>query len=50
MARSTRNRCGHPTDHDQFPSPADIVSDLLDQGQMEAGKLALRVRPFRPPI
>jgi signal transduction histidine kinase len=26
----------------------DIVSDLLDQGQMEAGKLALRVRPFRP--
>jgi PAS domain S-box-containing protein len=26
----------------------DIVSDLLDQGQMEAGKLALHVRPFRP--
>jgi PAS domain S-box-containing protein len=26
----------------------DIVSDLLDQGRMEAGKLALHVRPFRP--
>jgi PAS domain S-box-containing protein len=26
----------------------DIVSDLLDQGQMEAGKLALHLRPFRP--
>ena len=26
----------------------EIVSDLLDQGQMEAGKLALHVRPFRP--
>ena len=26
----------------------DIVSDLLDQAQMEAGKLALHVRPFRP--
>ena len=26
----------------------DIVSDLLDQGQMEAGKLALHMRPFRP--
>ncbi len=26
----------------------DIVSDLLDQGQMEAGKLALHARPFRP--
>ncbi len=26
----------------------DIVSDLLDQAQMEAGKLALHIRPFRP--
>jgi signal transduction histidine kinase len=26
----------------------EIVSDLLDQSQMEAGKLALHVRPFRP--
>ncbi|HVM70582.1 MAG TPA: ATP-binding protein [Anaerolineales bacterium] len=26
----------------------DIVSDLLDQGQMEAGKLALHIRAFRP--
>ena len=26
----------------------DIVSDLLDQAQMEAGKLSLHVRPFRP--
>jgi PAS domain S-box-containing protein len=26
----------------------DIVSDLLDQAQMEAGKLALHVRSFRP--
>jgi signal transduction histidine kinase len=26
----------------------DIVSDLLDQAQMEAGKLSLRMQPFRP--
>ncbi len=26
----------------------DIVSDLLDQAQMEAGKLSLRIQPFRP--
>ena len=26
----------------------DIVSDLLDQAQMEAGKLSLHDRPFRP--
>lgn len=26
----------------------DIVSDLLDQAQMEAGKLSLHMHPFRP--
>jgi signal transduction histidine kinase len=26
----------------------EIVSDLLDHAQMEAGKLALHIRPFRP--
>jgi PAS domain S-box-containing protein len=26
----------------------DIVSDLLDQAQMEAGKLSLHIKPFRP--
>jgi PAS domain S-box-containing protein len=26
----------------------DIVSDLLDQAQMEAGKLTIHLRPFRP--
>jgi signal transduction histidine kinase len=26
----------------------DVFSDLLEQGQMEAGKLALHARPFRP--
>ena len=28
----------------------DIVGDLLDQTQMEAGKLALHIQPFRPSV
>ena len=28
----------------------DIVGDLLDQTQMEAGKLALHIQPFRPAV